>query len=147
MAVSIARIGVAAACLALGACSFLGVNRPVTVPPPEEQQTLSGVRYVELVRGRGVPAVYGSKVRVHYVGKVVGGEQFDSSYDRGKPIVFTIGKGEVMKGLEDGLLGLREGGKRTLTVPPELGYGEAGIEGLVPPNATLLLDVELLDVE
>lgn len=134
------------ACLALGACSFAGFNRPVALPPPEEHVTLSGVRYSELAAGTGVPAVYGSLVRVHYVGTLASGERIDSSYDRGNPVDFTIGQGQVMKGLEDGVLGMRVGGKRRLSIPSELGYGEPGIPGVVPPNAELVFEVELVEV-
>ncbi|MBI5434110.1 MAG: FKBP-type peptidyl-prolyl cis-trans isomerase [Planctomycetes bacterium] len=139
------RALLACACALLGACSFSGFNRPVAVPPPQEETTLSGVRYVELAEGKGTPAVYGSLVRIHYIGWV-GGERFDSSWDRGNPVAFTIGKAEVMKGLEDGVIGARVGGKRRLTIPPELGFGEQGVAGVVPPNAELVFELEVVEV-
>lgn len=132
--------------LALGACSFSCFNRPVAVPPPVEQTMMSGVRYADLLVGMGAPAVYGSLVRIHYVGSLTNGERFDSSYDRGNPIAFTLGKHEVIRGFEDGVLGLRVGGKRKLTIPPELGYGEKGVPGAIPPNAELVFEVELVEV-
>lgn len=136
----------ACACLALGACSFAGFNRPVALPPPEEHLTLSGVRYADLVVGQGTPAVYGSLVRVHYVGMLAGGQRFDSTYDRGNTLDFTIGKHEVIQGLEDGVLGLRTGGKRRLQIPPELGYGDEGIAGVIPPGSGLVFELELVEV-
>ncbi|MCE9596311.1 MAG: FKBP-type peptidyl-prolyl cis-trans isomerase [Planctomycetes bacterium] len=133
-------------CVVLGACSFSGFNRPIAVPPPQEHLTPSGVQYAELLEGHGSTAVYGSLVSIDYTGWLGDGRRFDSTYDRGTPLSFTIGKAEVAKGLEDGVLGLRAGGKRRLTIPPELGWGATGIPDVIPPNSTLVFEIELVQV-
>jgi peptidylprolyl isomerase len=124
-------------------CAF---NHVVDVPTPPTHVTASGVSFQDLVAGSGVPAVHGSLVKVNYVGSVQGGAQFDSTYERGIPVSFTIGKGETIAGLEEGVIGMRKGGKRRITIPPELAYGDKGVEGLIAPNSTLAIEVELLEV-
>jgi FKBP-type peptidyl-prolyl cis-trans isomerase len=99
------------------------------------------------VEGTGEEAVSGKKVTVNYQGQLVDGTVFDSSYKRGTPFTFTLGAGEVIRGWDEGVVGMKVGGKRKLTIPPDLAYGEAGIGGVIPPNATLVFDVELLGVE
>ena len=102
---------------------------------------------VDLVIGGGKRAENGNKVVVNYVGNLLDGTEFDNSYKRGEPFSFTLGAGQVIKGWDRGVLGMSEGGKRRLTIPPELGYGERGAGDLIPPNAMLIFEVELLSVE
>ena len=98
-----------------------------------------------ITEGSGQAAEAGSKVFVHYTGKLEDGSVFDSSVTRGQPFSFTLGAGQVIRGWEQGILGMKVGEKRVLTIPPELGYGAAGAGGVIPPNATLTFEVELLD--
>ncbi len=100
----------------------------------------------ELTAGTGVEATAGKTVSVHYTGWLTNGTKFDSSLDRGKPFSFRLGAGEVIKGWDQGVLGMKVGAKVKLTIPPELGYGARGFPGAIPPNSTLVFEVELLDV-
>jgi peptidylprolyl isomerase/FKBP-type peptidyl-prolyl cis-trans isomerase FkpA len=100
----------------------------------------------DLVVGTGAEAVGGQNVTVHYTGWLTDGTQFDSSLDRGEPFVFPLGGGRVIQGWDQGVAGMKIGGKRKLTIPPELGYGARGAGGAIPPNATLVFEVELLEV-
>jgi FKBP-type peptidyl-prolyl cis-trans isomerase FkpA len=100
----------------------------------------------DLVVGTGTAAASGQKVTVHYTGWLTNGTKFDSSKDRGDPFVFPLGKGQVIKGWDQGVQGMKVGGKRKLTIPPEMGYGARGAGGVIPPNATLVFEVELLGV-
>lgn len=109
-------------------------------------KTASGLEYWEIKAGNGATAVAGKQVRVHYTGWLTDGKKFDSSVDRGEPFVFPLGAGRVIKGWDEGVAGMKVGGKRQLRIPPELGYGARGAGGVIPPNATLIFDVELLDV-
>jgi FKBP-type peptidyl-prolyl cis-trans isomerase FkpA len=111
------------------------------------QKTASGLQYADLVVGEGSSANPGQKVAVHYTGWLTDGKKFDSSVDRGTPFEFDLGKGNVIKGWDEGVAGMRIGGKRKLIIPPDLGYGARGAGGVIPPNATLVFDVELLDVK
>jgi FKBP-type peptidyl-prolyl cis-trans isomerase len=106
----------------------------------------SGLKYEELKVGDGAVAETGTTVSVHYTGWLTNGTKFDSSLDRGQPFSFRLGTGQVIRGWDEGVKGMRVGGKRKLTIPPDLGYGEAGAGGVIPPNATLLFEVELLGV-
>ncbi len=101
----------------------------------------------DLVVGTGEEAVSGRLISVHYTGTLADGTKFDSSKDRGTPFEFTLGAGEVIQGWDQGFNGMKVGGKRRLTIPPSLGYGEAGAGDVIPPNATLIFEVELLAVK
>jgi len=111
-----------------------------------EKITDSGLRFEELTDGDGDLAADGHHVSVHYTGWLLGGDQFDSSLDRNQPFQFTLGKGMVIRGWDEGVAGMKVGGKRRLTIPPQLGYGARGAGGVIPPNATLVFDVELLAI-
>ena len=102
---------------------------------------------VDEVVGTGPEAKSGDKVRVHYTGWLTDGRKFDSSLDRRRPFSFTLGANEVIAGWDQGVAGMKVGGKRKLTIPPDLGYGAEGAGGVIPPNATLVFDVELLKIE
>ena len=108
--------------------------------------TASGLQYWDIVVGTGATAVSGKPVSVHYTGWLTSGEKFDSSLDRGKPFVFLLGEGQVIRGWDEGVAGMKAGGKRQLRIPPALGYGDSGAGGVIPPKATLIFDVELLEV-
>lgn len=115
-------------------------------PNANEITTSSGLTYTDLVVGTGELAAAGKTVDVHYTGWLTNGKKFDSSVDRGQPFSFSLGAGRVIKGWDEGVQGMKVGGKRKLTIPSELGYGIRGAGGVIPPNATLVFDVELLGV-
>ena len=108
--------------------------------------TSSGLEYWDITPGAGATATSGKHVKVHYTGWLTNGKKFDSSVDRNEPFEFKLGNGDVIKGWDEGVEGMKVGGKRQLRVPPQLGYGSQGAGGVIPPNATLIFDVELLDV-
>ena len=107
----------------------------------------TGLKYVDHVIGTGASPKKGQQVTVHYTGRLTDGKKFDSSVDRGQPFPFQIGTGQVIRGWDEGVATMKVGGKRTLTIPPDLGYGAAGFPGAIPPDATLIFDVELLGVQ
>lgn len=111
----------------------------------------SGLKYIDEKAGTGAEAAPGKNVSVHYTGwldnKGQKGQKFDSSLDRGQPFVFPLGAGRVIRGWDEGVAGMKVGGKRTLLIPADLGYGARGAGGAIPPNANLIFDVELLDVK
>ncbi len=108
--------------------------------------TDSGLKYEVLAEGNGDAAANGDKVSVHYTGWLTDGTKFDSSVDRNQPFEFSVGQGMVIRGWDEGVAGMLIGGKRKLTIPPQLGYGAQGAGGVIPPNATLVFDVELLAI-
>ena len=107
------------------------------------QTNMDELKIEDIVVGTGLEAVSGKKVTVNYLGTLTNGTKFDSSYDRGVPFSFNLGAGEVIKGWDEGFAGMKVGGKRKLTISPELGYGATGAGGVIPPNATLIFEVEL----
>ena len=109
-------------------------------------RTPTGLYWKDLVVGTGAEAVTGSTVSVAYTGWLADARQFDSSKNAGKPYTFVLGQGLVIAGWDQGVAGMRAGGRRMMVIPPELGYGATGAGGLIPPNATLVFDVELRDV-
>jgi FKBP-type peptidyl-prolyl cis-trans isomerase len=119
--------------------------------PPQlnghRQSLPNGLQYIDAAEGAGPQAQAGQRVSVHYTGWLTDGTKFDSSRDRGQPFQFGLGAGQVIKGWDTGVAGMRVGGQRRLIVPPELGYGARGAAGVIPPNSTLKFDVELLDVK
>ena len=110
-------------------------------------QSPTGLVIEDLTVGTGKTAAAGQKVTVHYTGWLTNGKKFDSSKDRNDPFVFNLGAGQVIRGWDQGVQGMQVGGKRKLTIPPDLGYGARGAGGVIPPNATLLFDVELISVK
>ena len=113
----------------------------------EPVQTSQGLIIEDLKVGSGEKAVNGKKVIVHYTGKLENGKVFDSSLDRNVPFDFILGQGQVIKGWDEGILGMQIGGKRKLTIPPELAYGKEGYGEIIPQNSTLIFEVELLNLE
>lgn len=148
--------------LALSAAALLAAvafaqtaPRKVVVPPNtkaptkvtgEGTKTDSGLQYWDIKVGLGPLAKDGDHVKVHYTGWLTTGKKFDSSVDARQPFDFTIGKGDVIKGWEEGVSGMKVGGKRQLRIPPRLAYGEQGYSGVIPPNATLIFDIQLLGI-
>lgn len=121
-------------------------KKPAAPAAARETVTPSGVRYVDLQLGQGDEAQLGKIVEVHYTGWLQDGTRFDSSRDRAHPFTFRLGSGDAIKGWDEGLLGMKVGGRRKLTIPPELGFGKQGIGSVVPPNAVLYYEFELLGV-
>ncbi|MBI4087512.1 MAG: FKBP-type peptidyl-prolyl cis-trans isomerase [Candidatus Liptonbacteria bacterium] len=113
----------------------------------DRTQTESGLAIEELNLGTGAEAKTGKTVSVQYVGTLLDGMKFDSSYDHGQPFSFVLGIGQVIPGWDEGVQGMKVGGKRKLTIPPSLAYGATGVPGAIPPNATLIFEVELLDAQ
>jgi FKBP-type peptidyl-prolyl cis-trans isomerase FkpA len=134
----------------LGMATMASANAQSNASPTKvtgkPKATLSGLQYWDIEVGTGVTAVSGKTVKVHYTGWLTDGKKFDSSVDRGQPFSFPLGAGRVIKGWDEGVAGMKVGGKRQLRIPPELGYQDKGAGGVIPPNATLIFDVELLDV-
>ena len=138
-------------------CSFpASLRRDSATPSPAPDPTMdipkdltttaSGLQYADVAVGAGADAVERSRVSVHYSGELTDGRPFDSSRDRGEPFEFVLGVGQVIRGWDEGVSGMKVGGRRILVIPSELGYGARGAGGVIPPNATLVFDVELLGV-
>lgn len=125
---------------------LLFLQAPGTVLGAEPVKTSSGLQYVDLVTGDGREAQVGETAIVHYTGWLEDGTKFDSSVDRGDPFSFRLGAGRVIKGWDEGVVGMKIGTKRKLIIPSDLGYGSRGAGRIIPPNATLIFEVELLDL-
>jgi FKBP-type peptidyl-prolyl cis-trans isomerase len=110
-------------------------------------RTPSGLEYEDLVVGAGASPRVGQTVVVHYTGWLTTGKKFDSSVDRNQPFTFPLGQGRVIKGWDEGVASMKVGGKRKLTIPPQLAYGDRGFPGAIPPNSTLVFEVELLRLD
>ncbi|HKM72454.1 MAG TPA: FKBP-type peptidyl-prolyl cis-trans isomerase [Stellaceae bacterium] len=136
------------------ALAILAVSTPAGRSDAADNKVIEmpdGLKYTDTKTGDGATAHAGNKVSVHYTGWLsdngAKGKKFDSSVDRGQPFQFTLGAHQVIAGWDEGVAGMKVGGTRTLTIPPELGYGARGAGGAIPPNATLIFDVELLQVQ
>jgi FKBP-type peptidyl-prolyl cis-trans isomerase len=123
-----------------------GFNAALGIDTMAMTRTPSGLRYQDVTVGTGTAASAGKTVSVHYTGWLPNGEKFDSSRDRNQPFGFSLGAGQVIAGWDEGVAGMKVGGRRKLVIPPDLGYGTAGAPPDIPPGATLVFDVELLDV-
>ncbi len=136
------------AALTLSSLAIADGAKPDTSKPSKTTgkgtTTPSGLTYFELKKGTGAVAKAGQKVKVHYTGWLTNGTKFDSSVDRGEAFEFGLGQGQVIKGWDEGVAGMKIGGKRQLQIPASLGYGAGGAPPVIPPNATLVFDVELL---
>jgi FKBP-type peptidyl-prolyl cis-trans isomerase FkpA len=135
--------------LSLDASLMAADNERTKETKPMAEQTVtteSGLRYLDMTVGTGRQAELGDTASVHYTGWLADGKKFDSSVDRKEPFSFRLGAGQVIKGWDEGVMGMKIGGKRKLTIPPQLGYGSRGAGGVIPANATLTFDVELLDL-
>jgi FKBP-type peptidyl-prolyl cis-trans isomerase len=135
-------------CLAvlLSACADKEKS-PSTSSPSPPTASATELKMEDTKLGTGAVATPGKNVSVHYTGWLTNGTKFDSSKDRGEPFAFSLGAGQVIRGWDQGVAGMKVGGIRKLTIPPNLGYGERGAGGVIPPNATLVFEVELLGVQ
>jgi len=142
---------IATVALAVTAAFAQSSKKPDTSSPTkvtgDGTKTADGLQYWDIKVGTGAAAAAGHAVKVHYTGWLTNGTKFDSSVDRGEPFSFSLGAGQVIKGWDEGVAGMKIGGKRQLRIPPELGYGSRGAGGVIPANATLIFDVELLGVQ
>lgn len=122
------------------------IQKPAPGLSEKAVKTRSGLQYEDLIPGSGASPEQGKKVTVHYTGWLTDGTKFDSSLDKNEPFTFVIGAGQVIPGWDEGVMGMKIGSKRKLIIPPSLGYGSAGAGGVIPPNATLVFEVILLDI-
>jgi FKBP-type peptidyl-prolyl cis-trans isomerase FkpA len=139
------KLVLSAVALVLVAVTVAAPTGGPTTVTGKPKTTASGVQYWDIAPGAGATAVSGKKVTVNYTGWLTSGKQFDTSIGK-RPFQFELGAGQVIQGWDDGVAGMKVGGKRQLRIPPNLGYGSQGASGVIPPNATLIFDVELLAV-
>lgn len=125
---------------------FISNNSFSDEDKPKVIKTESGLQYFIIKEGYGPKPKPGQKVKVHYTGKLENGKEFDSSYKRGEPIEFTLGVGQVIKGWDEGITYINQGGKAKLIIPPDLAYGKRGAGSTIPPDSTLIFDVEVVDI-
>jgi peptidylprolyl isomerase len=123
-----------------------GASKSAQAPGKADARPPDRLVRTDLTAGTGAAAKKGQRLRVHYVGKLTNGSTFDTSVGR-QPFTFTLGGGQVIKGWDEGLVGMKVGGKRRLVIPPDLGYGASGVPPTIPPNATLVFEIELLGIE
>ena len=135
-----------AACGSRGEAGSGGFSAALGVDTTKMTKAASGLWYADVAPGQGAGAEPGQTVRVHYTGWLPDGKKFDSSRDRGEPFAFTLGAGQVISGWDEGVKGMKVGGRRKLVLPPQLAYGDGGAPPDIPPGATLVFDVELLDI-
>ncbi len=142
-----ARTVFAAFVVLLAATAFGDTSAPASVKGIKSVVLPDGLEYFDLRKGTGAEAAPGKKVKVHYTGWLTDGKKFDSSVDRHEPIEFTLGAGMVIKGWDEGIAGMKVGGRRQLHIPAKLGYGDHGAGDAIPPNADLVFDCALVDVK
>ena len=143
----IALLALLTACGSRGDAPAAGFNAELGVDTTKMTRAPAGFWYTDVAVGQGEEAVPGRTVTVHYTGWLPSGKKFDSSRDRGEPFAFTLGAGQVITGWDEGVKGMKPGGRRKLVLPPAMAYGEAGAPPDIPPGATLVFDVEVLKVE
>lgn len=143
------RFAIAALMIALPLLAFADESNTAAPTKVEGKgvTTSSGLQYWDIKVGTGAEAKPVQRVKVHYTGWLENGTKFDSSVDRGEPFVFPLGAGRVIKGWDEGVSGMKVGGKRQLRIPAKIGYGDRGAGGVIPPGATLIFDVELLEIQ
>jgi FKBP-type peptidyl-prolyl cis-trans isomerase len=129
------------------ACPHHGASTAAPEASAVDARIVDGIIIEDIAVGSGKDAKLGDTVSVNYTGTLMNGQKFDSSYDRREPFAFTLGEGRVIEGWERGISGMKVGGKRILTIPPEKAYGENGAPPVIPPNATLKFEVELVDIQ
>ena len=140
-------LALAAACGSHGDAKAGGFSAELGVDTTKMTKAPSGLWYTDVTTGQGAEAEPGRTVRVHYTGWLPNGKKFDSSRDRGEPFAFTLGAGQVITGWDEGVKGMKVGGRRKLVLPPSMAYGEAGAPPDIPPGSTLVFDVEVLGLE
>jgi FKBP-type peptidyl-prolyl cis-trans isomerase FkpA len=144
---SLLLAAVLAACGSSGDQADQALSAELGIDPAALTTTATGLRYQDLSAGEGAEATTGATAVVHYTGWLTNGRKFDSSRDRGEPFAFRLGAGQVITGWDEGVAGMRVGGRRKLVIPASLGYGQAGAPPVIPPAATLVFDVELLQIQ